>query len=75
MLAVLLAATVPTVGCAAHVEGPPVSAEVRRAVARQSVSVHGATFMGLRNAPARLLGRSAPWRRVRVGFGVRCDRE
>jgi hypothetical protein len=51
MFALLLAtAVVPTVDCRTHVEGPPPSAAVQRAVARQSVSVAGATFMVLRNA-------------------------
>jgi hypothetical protein len=70
MLALLLAAAVPTVGCSTHVEGPPPSAAVQRAAARQSVSVHGATFMGLRNAVREDFERRGAQHVYKAGLGV-----
>lgn len=74
MLPVLLAslaAAVPTADCSQHVEGPPVSAETRAAVLRQSVRVHGATFFALRLARLRDFEGPDSSPVLKSGLGVR----
>jgi hypothetical protein len=70
VLLATLAATVPTVDCATHVEGRALTAEEQRAAQRLSIRAHGATFMGLRRAErVDFSGRRAD-QGYKAGLGV-----